>query len=113
MLIDYISIALVCLLYALFCYFVIKYARRELDRHPNAKRLTLLSLLYSLLFGLSIFGSGGEPGFALPATNLIAFVLFIVYSGKLFVLEFIIGTTFFWWFFIYIFLWNNFRKSRK
>ncbi len=107
--IEYVQITGVIIIYGLLSYFVIMYARKHISRSNYLTRIGLLSLIYSILFGISVWGTGGDPGFGFPTTNLISMILIIV-SGRPIGIEFTFVTTMIWWLIIFIFMRVNVKK---
>jgi hypothetical protein len=91
------------LIYILICYFLTRFISKwTIDFNPYL-RLVVLSFFYALFWGIGIAGSGGEPGFGLPAPNIIAILMMLnarfypgVFTG-LFILCF-------WWTIILLFM---------
>ena len=61
--------------YIFVTYILIRFLKRKTQASRPLTRVTILSFIYSLLWGVGIAGSGGDPGFALPAPNLLAIIL--------------------------------------
>jgi len=82
-------------------YFIIRLVKKYTADTNKYFRLLILSFAYALFWGLGIAGSGGEPGFALPAPNIVALGLMTsigFYQGLLTGLIILS----FWWTIIFI-----------
>ena len=72
------AIILFFIFYGLLCFFVIKLTHRvTVDKNIFFKSL-IRSFIWALFLGVGIMASGGEPGFALPAPNLIAIIVMLI-----------------------------------
>jgi len=93
---DAIQFILLLTAYIAITYYIIKLVQKYMVATNKYIRLLTLSFVYALFWGLGIAGSGGEPGFALPAPNIVALGLMVsigFYQGLLTGLI-ILG---FWW----------------
>jgi hypothetical protein len=82
-----------------------------IDLNPYLRLITL-SFFYALFWGIGIAGSGGEPGFGLPAPNIIAIFMMLYdrfYHGVFIGLLILC----FWWTIIFLFMLikNLYRKK--
>jgi hypothetical protein len=98
-----ILIILGLIIFFVLSYFLVRFVSRQTHHLNNYLRLSIVSFLYALFFGIGLAASGGEPGFALPAPNLVAILLMLsdglynsVISGLIILL--------FWWTFILLFM---------
>lgn len=93
---------LIILAYILFSYFILKYvSKKNLIVQPYL-RLFTVSFFYALLLGPSIITSGGgEPGFAIPAPNLVAIIINPIYFNLNLILS-TLAILVFWWLIIFI-----------
>lgn len=91
------SIVFVLLIaYIIATYILIGFLRRRTRLIGPFIGIGVMSFAYALFWGIGVAGSGGEPGFALPAPNLLAMIL-MCYSG--FYHGVLIGSMIFgaWW----------------
>lgn len=81
---DVIQFIIVLTAYIAVSCFIIWLIKRYLVHANKYFRLLTLSFVYALFLGISIALSGGHPGFAFPAPNIIALGLMVIsgfYSG--------------------------------
>jgi hypothetical protein len=98
---DAIQFILLLTAYIGASYFIIRLVKKYTADTNKYFRLLILSFAYALFWGLGIAGSGGEPGFALPAPNIVALGLMTsigFYQGLLTGLIILS----FWWTIIFI-----------
>jgi hypothetical protein len=75
------SIVFVLLIaYIIATYILLRFLRRRTRLIRPFIGIGIMSFSYALFWGIGVAGSGGEPGFALPAPNLLAMIL-MSYSG--------------------------------
>ena len=99
--------------YIVFCYFLIKIIGNWTRDLNHYLRQIILSFLYALFLGIGIAGSDAEPGFGLPAPNIIAILLMIrdrFYQGVITGLLILC----FWWILIFLFMLviHSYRKKK-
>jgi hypothetical protein len=98
---DAIQFILLLSAYVATTYFIIWFVKKYTADTNKYLRLLTLSFAYALFWGFGIAGSGGDPGFAFPAPNIVALGLMAsigFYQGLLTGLI-ILG---FWWTIIFI-----------
>lgn len=69
---DIIQLISLLTAYLAIAYLVIRLTQKHTQHKNKYFRLLLLSFLYALILGPGIAGSGGDPGFAFPAPNIVA-----------------------------------------
>ena len=69
---DAIQFILLLTAYIATSYFIIWLVKKYTADTNKYFRLLTLSFVYALFWGLGIAGSGGDPGFAFPAPNIVA-----------------------------------------
>lgn len=69
---DAIQFILLLTAYIAIAYFIIRFVKKYTTNTNKYIRLLTLSFVYALFWGLGIAGSGGDPGFAFPAPNIVA-----------------------------------------
>lgn len=109
---DEIQFILLLTAYIGVTFLMIRWMRKRLVNANKYVRLFSLSFVYALFWGIGIAGSGGEPGFALPAPNIAALGLMIsigFYQGLKTGLM-ILG---FWWLIIFMGMLLRLLISRK
>ena len=75
---DAIQFILLLAGYILIAYFITKFISKLTFTLNRYFKLIILSFLYAWLWGISIAATGGDPGFALPAPNIVAIDLCLV-----------------------------------
>ncbi len=105
--IDYVVLVGTLIAYGVVSYLIVQFARKKISKDSYYKRIISLSLVYSLLFGLTICGSGNYNGFAFPATNLVTIILYLIYLETHI---FLLITILFWWLFFFIMMRLNVKK---
>ena len=89
------------ILYVAVSYLIIILVKNYTENINKHLRLLILSFIYASFWGIGIAANGGDPGFALPAPNIVALGLMAsdgLYRGVLSGLI-ILG---FWWIIIII-----------
>lgn len=87
--------------YVIGTYVIIKLIKKHITGLNKYIQLLVLSFAYALLWGIGIAGSGGDPGFAFPAPNVLALALMVsidFYRGVRMGLLFLA----FWWLGIFL-----------
>lgn len=98
---DTLQFILLLTAYIATSYFIIWVVKKYTTNTNKYIRMLCLSFVYALFWGLGIAASGGDPGFALPAPNIVALALMAsieFYQGILTGLI-ILG---FWWTIIFV-----------
>lgn len=103
-------ILIVLTLYLVGGYFISKYVSKALLNKNRIFRLTILSLLYAVFFGIGIASSGGNHGIGFPAPNGIALYMMAKIDNTEGLLNGIFNLTI-WW--MVIFLVMNVRLKKK
>jgi hypothetical protein len=87
-------------IYIVIGYFGIRLVSKWISNLNVYIRMLIVSFCYALFWGIGISASGGDPGFALPAPNIIAIGLMISIGFYYGVIEglIILG---FWWILIF------------
>ena len=100
---DYISGIAIVLVYILIGYYIMRFIRSQTTQMKLYPRLLLLSFFCTLIFGIGIVGSGGDPGFAFPCPIIVTGIIYILnwVETKIFINGFIIPLAF-WWTIIFI-----------
>ncbi len=108
-----ILIILVMAGYFIVTYFTIKFIGNRKGGINPFFRILIISFLAALLWGIGIAGTDSEPGFALPAPNIIAITLMLsegYFRGVLNGIYILV----FWWVFLFIILViRHLIKSRR
>lgn len=109
---ESLQFILLLIVYIGIYFFAIKLIKKHTTNSNKYFRMLALSFIYALFWGLGIAGSGGEPGFAFPAPNLIAlgFMVSIGFFNGIQTEIVIVG---FWWFLIFIFMLLKQRIKNK
>jgi hypothetical protein len=99
--------------YFLICYFLTRFISKWTIHLNPYLRLITLSFFYALFWGIGIAGSSAEPGFGLPAPNIIAILMMLndrFYQGVINGLLILC----FWWTIIFLFMLIKqlYRKKR-
>jgi hypothetical protein len=89
------EILLFLIVYLLVGYIIVRLVRKAVTRYSIFWQLTIKSFFYAMIFGINIIASGGDPGFAFPAPNLISFVFMwdFILAGDYFTIEIFV----YWW----------------
>ncbi len=76
-------------------------------------RQILISFLYTLVFGLGVLASGGDPGFAMPLPLIIAIPVVIIMKSPYYFKDVIIPFAF-WWILIFLIMIirTHFKRSK-
>ncbi|HEY9113197.1 MAG TPA: hypothetical protein VIN10_00770 [Bacteroidales bacterium] len=110
---------LIIVSYFILCFILIQLIRKKMIPSSRLLRILLTTLIVAILFGVGIFGgSNAEPGFALPAPIIIAFIFDILEGNETsFILRGSILPLLFWWilffFASYIFLFFESKRKTK
>ena len=102
--------------YFIICYFLTRFISKWTIHLNPYLRLITLSFFYALFWGVGIAGSGAEPGFGLPAPNIIAILMMLndrFYQGVITGILILC----FWWTIIFLFMFikqlNREKKSNS
>lgn len=111
---DYIIGFQVIVVYIGICYFITRLILKWTKTLNSLPKLTLRSLIYSLLFGLGAFGGGGDPGFAFPCPIIVVGILDIIKSMPMkIVLNGCIIPLSFWWILFFIIMMIRYKTKKK
>lgn len=89
------------LVYFAIGYFIVRQIKKYLIFTNKYIKILILSFVYALFWGFGIAGSGGDPGFALPAPNIIAIGLMMTNGNYKYSLTGLLILVL-WWTLIYI-----------
>src|SRR5688572_14447215 len=111
---DFLLVPALLLGYVLIGYGLIRFIRIKTRLFMPIPRLLLISLLYALIFGVGILGSGGDPGFAFPFPLLLTGTLYILEWREtiLFVNGFLIPLALWWSILFVLMLVNHFIRKK-
>ncbi len=103
---ETIIFLLVIVAYILAAYYTIRFISKRTAHFKLFPQIVIRSFFFSLLFGIGILASGGDPGFGFPVPNLIVIIMSI-YFDYTYDYNRIIGDIFFillWWILAFIFM---------
>lgn len=111
---DYIIVFQVIVVYIGICYFITRLLRKWTKTLNTLPKLTLRSLIYTLIFGLGAFGGGGDPGFAFPCPIIVVGIFDIIKSMpmKIVLNGFIIPLAI-WWIVFFIIMLIRAKTKKK
>lgn len=111
--IQIILLLLALVIYIVTAYFIILLVKKRTVDTNKYFRLVVLSFVYSLFWGLGIAGSNGNPGFAIPAPNIVAIGLMLSSGFYKALLRGLVILSF-WWTIIFVsMLIRQIYKNRK
>ena len=99
-------------IYIVIGYFAIRLISKCISNLNFYIRLLIVSFCYALFWGIGIAASGGDPGFGIPAPNIIAIGLMISIGFYYGVMEGLI-ILLFWWILIFMIMFIRHLIKKK
>lgn len=111
---DILIYIVIVISYYLGLYYLTKYISNFLTPLSKYLRVTILSFIYALLFGVGFLGSGGDPGFATPFPIILAGLYYVwKWSPWDLFINGVILPFLFWWLTIFIIIIIKYNLNNK